>query len=269
MAEATGTTGALAAGAPGVGAIVTGAGQRIGRGIARGLAADGWATVVHYNASRAAADMVVAEIVAAGGRAVALGADLADPDAAAGLIDAAVAAVGPLGCVVNNASLFEYDLLDTFSAASWDRHMAVNLRAPALLARRFAAVLPAGANGVVVNLLDQKVANLNPDFFSYTASKLALQGLTRLLAVACAPAVRVCAIAPGLTLPSGDQPAAQFDRVHAQTPLGRGSTIADIVTAVRYVLAAASMTGQTIMVDGGQHLQPRPRDVMFEPTDDD
>ncbi len=249
------------------GAIVTGGAKRIGRGIADALAADGWRTVVHYNTSRAAADAAVAEIQAAGGDAVALGADLGDAAAAAGLIAAAEAAVGPLGCVVNNASIFEFDTADTFTVDGWDKHLAVNLRAPALLARRFAAGLPPGAGGVVVNLIDQKVENLNPDFFSYTASKLALHGLTRLLAVALAPAVRVCGIAPGLTLPSGDQAEARFAEVHDRTPLGRGSTVADIVTAVRYVLSAASLTGQTIVVDGGEHLRPRPRDVMFEPIE--
>ena len=251
----------------GRGALVTGAGHRIGRGIALALAADGWRTVVHYNASAAEAAAVVAEIEAAGGRAAAVGADLADPAAAEGLVAAAANTVGPLGCLVNNASLFAYDSVDTFTADGWDSHMAVNLRAPALLARRFAAGLPDGTDGVVVNLIDQKVVNLNADFFSYTVSKLALEGLTRLLAVALAPHVRVCGIAPGLTLPSADQPAVQFARVHDETPLGRGSTVADIVTAVRYVLSAASLTGQTIVVDGGQHLQPRARDVMFQPID--
>ncbi len=253
---------------PNRGAIVTGAGQRIGRGIAKALAADGWHTVVHYNTSRDAAAAVVAEIAAAGGDAVALGADLGDAAQAEALVETALDAVGPLGCLVNNASLFEYDSVATFSADTWDRHLAVNLRAPALLARGFAASLAAEAQGVVVNLVDHKVVNLNADFFSYTASKLGLEGLTRLLAVALAPDVRVCGIAPGLTLPARAAPPDHFERVHDRTPLGRGSTVDDIVTAVRYVLSAPSLTGQTIVVDGGEHLLRRPRDVMFEPPED-
>ena len=249
------------------GALVTGAGQRMGRGIALGLAAAGWRVAVHYNSSDRAAAATVAEIEAAGGTAAAVGCDLADAAATGRLVEQAGDAVGRLTCLVNNASAFAYDDARTVKAATWDHHMAVNLRAPVLLTRDFAnALLVDGegtAKGVVVNILDQKVHNENPDFLSYTASKMGLDGLTRVLALALAPNVRVCGVAPGLTLASGEQTPEQFAAAHGKALLGVGSTVEDIVRSVLFMVNAPSVTGQTLVVDGGQHLQKRAHDVMF------
>ncbi|MBL8838135.1 MAG: SDR family oxidoreductase [Alphaproteobacteria bacterium] len=243
-------------------ALVTGGAQRIGRAIVEMLAAEGHGVAIHFNRAGDKARALAAEIEGRGGRAVALGHDLARPDAGT-LVAAAAAALGPLTVLVNNASLFERDDARSVTAESWDRHMAINARAPALLARAFAAQAPAGADCCIVNLLDQKLWNQNPDFFSYTASKVALHGLNTMLAMALAP-VRVCGVAPGLTLPSEKMSAESFARAHVQTPLHRGSTPADVAAAVRYLIAAPAVTGDVLIVDGGQHLVRRGRDVMFE-----
>ncbi len=251
------------------GALVTGAAQRIGRAIALGLANDGWHPVVHYHRSADAAAETVAAIEGRGGTATAIAADLADPNAASALMTAAADATGGLGCLVNNASRFAADDIATVSAADFDTIMAVNLRAPVLLSRAFAEHLPDGAEGVIVNLLDQKLVNPNPDFLSYTVSKYGLSGLTTTLAMALGPRIRVCGVAPGLTLPSADQRPEQFAAVHGMTPLGRGATVDDIVGAVRYLVSADAVTGEIILVDGGQHLVGSARDVMFlDPGDD-
>jgi NAD(P)-dependent dehydrogenase (short-subunit alcohol dehydrogenase family) len=248
---------------------VTGAAQRIGRAIALGLAEDGWHVIVHYHRSADAAAQTVAAIEAQGGTATAIAADLSDPAAAAGLLEAAAQAAGGLTCLVNNASLFAADDIATVDAAGFDAMMAVNLRAPVLLSRAFAENLPAEAEGVIINLLDQKLVNPNPDFLSYTLSKYGLSGLTTTLAMALGPRIRVCGVAPGLTLPSGDQPPEQFAAVHGRTPLGRGATAADIAGAVRYLVSAKAVTGEVVLVDGGQHLVASARDVMFIETPDD
>lgn len=245
------------------GALVTGAGQRVGRAVAEALAADGHAVAVHYNQSAAEAEDVAAEIRANGGEAQAVGADLADPVAVEGLVAAAVAKVGPLSVLVNNASLFQRDEVASLTVESFDHHMAVNARAPLFLARAFAAQVPIGVDGVVVNFVDQKLWNLNPDFLSYTISKVALEGITHSLAMALAP-VRVVGVAPGLTLRSGAQTDESFARAHVQTPLGRGNDVDDLVAAVRYLISARAITGHTLLVDGGQHLSRRARDVAFE-----
>ena len=250
------------------GALVTGAAQRIGRAIALGLANDGWHPVVHYHRSGDAAAETVAAIEGRGGTATAIAADLSDPDAAAGLVAAAAAATGGLGCLVNNASMFAADDIGSVGAAGFDAIMAVNLRAPVLLSRAFADALPDGTEGVIVNLLDQKLVNPNPDFLSYTLSKYGLSGLTTTLAMALAPRIRVCGVAPGLTLPSADQRPEQFAAVHGRTPLGRGATVDDIAGAVRYLVAADAVTGEVVMVDGGQHLVGSDRDVMFDRPSD-
>lgn len=248
--------------------LVTGAGKQIGWGIARGLADDGWAVALHYNRSAAGAEALAAEIVADGGRAVALGADLADAHATDGLVSAAISAFGRLDAVVNNASLFEKDDAGTLDPALFDAHLAINARAPAQLTRDLANSLPAGRVGCVVNVLDQKLWNMNPDFLSYTISKVALLGLTRTLAMALDPKVRVCGVAPGLTLPSGSQTLQRFEDIHDATPLGRGNTVEDVVNAVRSALASPGLNGDTVMVDGGQHMSPSPFDVLFPPDDD-
>ncbi len=235
-------------------ALVTGAARRIGRAIAVDLAADGWAVAVHHNRSAAAAEEVVREILEDGGRAVALQADLAREAESAGLIGRAVEALGPLGCLVNSAARFERDEIGDMTRESWDRHVEPNLRAPLVLSQGFANALPPDRCGVIVNLLDERVWNLTPHFVSYTVSKSALWTLTRTLALALAPRVRVNGIGPGPALPSARQSAEQFARQCASVPLGRGTSPEEICRAVQFLLAAGSVTGQMIALDGGQHL---------------
>ncbi len=235
-------------------ALVTGAGRRIGRAIALDLAQHGWAVVVHYNTGAAEAEEVAEIIRAGGGRAEALGADLRDEAQVEALMPRAVAALGPLGLLVNNASPFEHDTALSATRASWDLHMEVNLRAPFVLTQAFARQLPAAARGCIVNMLDQRVWNLTPYFVSYTVSKSALWTLTRTMAMALAPRIRVNGIGPGPTLPSARQTEEQFDRQCRMMPLGHGTSPQEICAAVRFILAAPAMTGQMIALDGGQHL---------------
>ena len=235
-------------------ALVTGAAQRIGRAIALALAADGWAVAVHYGRSRAKAEALVAEIAAQGGRAIALGADLADEAEVERLVPHAVAALGPLGCLVNNAASFENDTVRSATRQSWDMHLAVNLRAPFVLTQGFAAQLPGQAEGAVINLLDERVWNLTPYFVSYTVSKMGLWTLTRTMALALAPRIRVNGIGPGPAVPSPRQTPEHFARQSAELPLRRGTTPEEIAAATRFILAAPAMTGQMIALDGGQHL---------------
>ncbi len=249
---------------PARGALVTGAGKRIGRALAMALASDGWFVFVHYNASADEARQTVADIRVAGGQARAIRADLASAKAAASLLDRCADTGVSVTCLVNSASLFALDRIETATAATFDRHAAINLRAPMLLAQALVRRLPGDERGVIVNLLDQKLWNLNPDFLTYTLSKVGLQGLTTMLAQALAPTVRVCGIAPGLTLRSGSQTDERFAAVHAANPLGVGVGTDDLVRALRFILATPSYTGDTIIVDGGEHLTGRPRDVAFD-----
>ena len=235
-------------------ALITGAARRIGRALAEALAADGWSIAVHFHGSSQAADEVLAAISAKGGKAVACDADLSDPQAAAALVPNAVRQIGPLGCLINNASIFERDDIDTATLASWDSHMAINLRAPFFLSQAFARQLPATHTGAIINIIDERVWHLTPHFASYTVSKAGLWTLTQTLAMALAPRIRVNAIGPGPTLPSPRQTQAQFDAQSSTMPLGRGTTPAEICQAVRFILAAPAMTGQMIALDGGQHL---------------
>ncbi len=235
-------------------ALVTGAGRRVGRAMALDLAAQGWAVAVHYHTSADAAEGVVGEIEAAGGRAVALAADLTDEEQTGGLLGRAAQALGPLTCLINNASVFEPDGVADATRQSWDRHMATNLRAPFVLTQALAGQLPDGWEGNVINLIDQRVWNLTPFFTTYTLSKAGLWTLTRTLAMALAPRIRVNAIGPGPTLPSQRQSEAQFARQAAATPLGREVAMNEICRGVRFILAARSMTGQMIALDAGQHL---------------
>jgi len=244
-------------------ALVTGGAKRIGRAIALALAADGWDVAVHYGRSAAEADETVRAIEALGRRAAGLACDLADADAVRALPGRCVQALGELTCVVNNASLFEYDNAAGFSPELFARVMAINVTAPVLLAQELAARLPQGGRGVVINLLDQKLFNPNPDFLSYTLSKSALMEATTLLAQAQAPRVRVVGVAPGITLVSGEQSPAGFAAAHTRTPLGRSSTPEDVAQAVVFAARAQAITGTTLLVDGGQHLAPSGRDVMF------
>lgn len=244
-------------------ALVTGAARRIGRTIALALARDGWDVGVHYGASRDNALATVRAIEALGRRAVALPCDLADAASVRRLVADCSSALGSVICLVNNASLFAEDRIDSISAETLQRHMQVNVAAPLLLAQALHAALPADARGVVINLLDQKLFNPNPDYLSYTLSKAALHEATTLLAQALAPRLRVVGVAPGITLTSGDQTETGFAKAHTKTPLGRSSTPEDVAAAVVYLARAQAVTGTTLLVDGGQHLVPSPRDVMF------
>ncbi len=244
-------------------ALVTGAAKRLGREIALGLARDGWDIAVHYRGSEADALATVADITALGRRAVALCCELADEAETRRLVPRAIEHLGSLGCVVNSASLFDYDDAQSFGRAKLDAHMHCNVAAPLLLAQALHAATPDGEQAVVINLLDQKLFNLNPDFLSYTLSKAALHSATSLLATALAPKLRVVGLAPGLTLVSGDQTEAGFEKAHRQTVLGKSSTPADIAQAACYLASARGVTGTTLLVDGGQHLLPMNRDVMF------
>jgi NAD(P)-dependent dehydrogenase (short-subunit alcohol dehydrogenase family) len=244
-------------------ALITGAGRRIGRAIALGMAQQGWDIAVHYRHSAAEAQQAVEQIRALGRRAVAIQGDLSDEAQVRALLPQAVAALGPVSCVVNNASLFDYDSAQDFTSAKLAAHMSANVAAPLVLAQALHAATEDGRQAVVINLLDQKLYNLNPDFLSYTLSKAALHTATTLLAQALAPKLRVVGIAPGITLVSGDQTEDGFAKAHQQTPLGRSSTPADIVQAVLYAAGAPALTGSTLLVDGGQHLTALPRDVMF------
>lgn len=246
-------------------ALVTGAAKRIGRSIALALAQHGWHVVVHYRQSADEARATVRDIEALGRRAAAVQCDLADDAAAKTLLPQAIAALnaGPITCVVNNASLFDHDDMQTFSLGKLDAHMHANLAAPILLAQALHDATPPGMQSVVVNLLDQKLFNLNPDFLSYTLSKAALHTATTMLAQALAPKVRVVGVAPGITLVSGDQSPEGFAKAHRVTPLGRSSTPEDIAATVCFVAESPAITGTTLLVDGGQHLIPLQRDVMF------
>ena len=238
-------------------AIVTGGAKRIGAELSRALAADGWHVLIHCRSSRPEADALAAEL----GSASVVEAELGDP-AAADAIMAALDGLPPPRLLVNSASRFVYDSAADFGVESWDAHLDVNLRAPALLSRAFAARVGAGP-ALIVNLLDAKMAAPNPDFFSYTVSKLGLAGLTELCARAFAPAVRVCGIAPSVTLVSGPQSRDNFAAVHKLNALGRGVDVTEIVAALRFIIATPSFTGQTILLDGGQRFLSLPRDVQF------
>ena len=242
-------------------ALITGAGRRIGRAVALALAQDGWSIAVHYGQSGEAAAELVEQIRAGGGKAAALAADLAREEETVGLVPRAVEALGPLGCLVNSAAVFQLDKAETATRASWDFHLEPNLRAPFVLTQGFAEALPAGKCGTVINIIDQRVWSLTPYFLSYTVSKAGLWTLTRSLAMALAPRIRVNAIGPGPVLPSPRQSQEQFDRQSASMPLGRGASPEEIADGVRFLIAARAMTGQMIALDGGQHLgwaQPGP-----------
>jgi NAD(P)-dependent dehydrogenase (short-subunit alcohol dehydrogenase family) len=239
-------------------AIVTGGAKRIGAELVRALAADGWHVLIHYNRSETEAKALAAEV----GHASLVQADLADAGAVDRIVGA-LAGLPPARLLVNNASLFAHDDIRDFTPESWAAHIDVNLRAPALLSRAFAA---AAGEGLIVNLLDAKLHGPNPDFFSYTVSKYGLAGVTELAARAFAPDIRVCAIAPSVTLVSGPQSRANFDKVHGLNALGRGVRVEEIVAALRFLIATPSITGQTITLDGGQRFLGLPRDVQFLET---
>lgn len=253
-------------------ALVTGGAKRLGRAMALYLAGRGHDVAVHYNGSADAAEAVVAEIRAMGRQAVALQADLLDEAQVVPLVGLAAQALGgPLTVLINNASIFEYDNLRSATRNSWDRHMESNLRAPFVLTQAFAAQAPATgtdeageplARALVVNMIDQRVHKLTPEFMTYTLAKMGLWALTRTAAQALAPAVRVNGIGPGPTLRGGRQSQSHFDRQRAATILGRGANPADITAALGFFLDSPAVTGQMIAVDGGQHLAWQTPDVL-------
>lgn len=248
---------------PAKAALVTGAARRIGAAIARDLAANGWSVLLHYNSSLTEALALEQEITASGGTVHCLAADLSKPAEAAGLIDRALAAAPGLELLVNNASLFEYDNAATTAQRQLVENFTVNAIAPILLAQRFAEILPPGRTGSIVNLLDNRIFAPNPDYFSYGVSKFAALGATRMLALALAPRIRVNAIAPGITLPSGAQSEDDYAAAHRISPLGRGCTPAEIASAVRFIAGSPAMTGTIITIDGGLALANPGRDVAF------
>lgn len=239
---------------------MTGGGRRIGRALAVAAGEAGFAVAVHNHASAADAVETAALIQAAGGRAATVRADLADPEALKPLVEAARDAVGPLTLLVNNASVFRPDEAATFTRDDWKGHMGPNLYAPVALAQAFAARLPDGAEGLIVNLLDQRVLKASPPFFTYGLSKAALWWATRTLAQAFAPRIRVNGIGPGPTLPSVHQVPGAFEAEAAATLLQRRASPEQIAGALRYLIDARSVTGQMIAVDGGQHLNWRTAD---------
>lgn len=234
--------------------LVTGAAKRLGRAIALDLARNGWNVAIHFNASEREARVTCEDVKASGVRATLVKADLGREQETADVVARAAGELGPITALVNSASAFENDQWYSADRASWDRHMEVNLRAPLVLTQGFAKQLPKGRSGAIVNLLDQRLLKPAPDFLSYSVSRAGLHWLTVTLAQALAPAIRVNAVAPGPTLKGARQSAEHFEKESRATILGHGSKPQDICDAVRYLLEAHAVTGQTITVDGGQHL---------------
>ena len=236
-------------------ALITGAGKRIGRALAEALGEDGWSVAVHYRSSAAGAEETVAAIEAAGGRGVTVQGDLTEEKDLKALIPAAADKLGgPLTLLVNSASTFEDDTARDHDRQQWDHHFDANLRAPIALSQAFANTLPKESKGLIVNLIDQRVWKLNPQFFTYTLSKASLLTATKTLAQALAPNIRVNGIGPGPTLQSVHQSDAEFEAEKRATLTGEGSRPEEIVRALRYLIEADSVTGQMIAADGGQHL---------------
>lgn len=232
--------------------LITGAATRIGRVLAKGLNADGWAVVIHYCTSKDAATELAAEL----GNAAIIQADLTDAPAVETLIERASQAIdAPLTALINNASSYKPDSANDYSSANFDNHLDVNLKAPLRLSQKFAQQLPSGENGCIINMIDQRVLRPAPDFFTYGVSKSALYAATKTMAQAYAPTIRVNAVGPGPTLKSVHQTDKNFAQESAQTLLGSGSPSETILGAVRYLLSAVAVTGQMITVDGGQHLK--------------
>ncbi len=241
--------------------LVTGAARRLGRAIALDFARRGWAVAVHVHTCDADAVSLVAEVAAAGGRAVIVAADLSEQADVEALIPAVVTKLGAPSCLINNASLFVYDDIATLTSGQWDKHFAINLKAPVFLAQALAQHLPQEAHGTIVNIIDQRVWKPTPHFVSYSGAKAALWAMTQTLAQGLAPRIRVNAIGPGPMLRSIHQAQADFDAQCAATPLRRGTNPDEILAAIRFILDAPAMTGQMIALDGGQHLAWQTPDI--------
>ena len=244
-------------------ALVTGGGRRIGAGIAKALAADGWFVYIHCHKSSDQAAEVLQEIKADSGNGTVITQDLSRPGSAESLMEKVENGPVPLMALINNASLFEYDTVETITEKRLDEHLAVNVRTPTILSKVFANSLSKDTNGCIINILDNKVYAINPDYLSYTISKIALQGVTSALAMALAPQVRVNGIAPGITLESGNQGEANFLKGQTMSPMGQVSTVEDITRSVLFILNSSFINGNVITIDGGQSLQKLARDVAF------
>ena len=242
-------------------ALVTGGARRIGAAIVEDLAAHGFAVAIHCNSSRHDADRLAAKITESGGRSAVVQADLTEMEQVDALVAEAAAKLGPVDLLVNSASVFEDDALENFDPVVWERHFAVHLKAPALLSRHFAAGLPAGARGLIVNVIDQRVWKPTPRYFSYTLSKSALWTATQTMAQALGPDIRVNALGPGPTLPNARQGSQDFAAQVDGLILKRGPDLAEFGATIRYLWQAQSVTGQMIALDGGQHLAWRTPDV--------
>lgn len=234
--------------------LVTGAAKRLGRAIALDLAQHGWDIGLHFNSSESEARDTATRARAQGSRVAILQADLAEENETGALMGRAISELGPLSALVNNASIFEPDDWASVSRTSWDRHMAINLRAPFVLSQEFARHLPQDRRGTIINIIDQRVLKPTPQFLSYSVSKAALYWLNTTLAQAMAPRIRVNAVAPGPTMINARQSETHFRRQREATLLGAGAEPGDVCEAVRYLLDSPSVTGQMIAVDGGQHL---------------
>jgi len=245
-------------------ALITGAARRIGRAIALSLASKGIAVAVHYHGSRNDADKTVSDIEKAGGKAVAVAADLAQETDLKALVPLAAKSLEhPIDILINNAALFDQDDLFTLTADSWDKHQKVNLRAPVLLTQALVSKLPEETSASIINIIDQRVLKLNPQYISYTASKAGLWAITQTTAQALAPkGIRVNAIGPGPTLPNTTDGQEGFQKEAANVPLGEGPSLNEISRAVHFILESSSMTGQMIALDGGQHLAWRTEDIL-------
>lgn len=245
--------------------LVTGGAKRVGRRLVGHLSAAGHAVIIHANSNAAEADQLCATLRAKNPDTWAISADLSDPAATRALIDqAAQLAGGPLSGLINSASVFDYDAPGAIKLDVLDVALAVNLRAPALLSERFFAQADPSRDNCIINMLDQKLWNMNPDFFSYTLSKSGLLAATDMMARAFAPRVRVNAIAPGLLLPSFDQTQAEFEEVASRNPMGRPIDLDNITSAAEFLLNNTALTAQVLHVDNGQRLSASPRDVMFD-----
>jgi NAD(P)-dependent dehydrogenase (short-subunit alcohol dehydrogenase family) len=247
--------------------LVTGGAVRIGQAIVSALADDGWSIAIHCHHSREDAEALVRTLELQGRRAVMLEADLSRESEVETLVERATEALGPLSALINNASCFERDTVNNATRESWDRHMEINLRAPFVLTQAFAAQLPPDRLGSVVNIIDQRVWNLTPDFVSYTLSKAALWSLTQTLAMALAPNIRVNAVGPGPTLRNDRQTEAHFRAQWQAVPLRRPTDPREIADAVRFLLNAPAMTGQMLALDGGEHLGYAQPATGFVPTE--
>lgn len=234
--------------------LITGAARRIGRAIALDLASRGWRVAVHYRRSREDAEGLAEEILAKGGTAATISGHLAETEDVLSLIPRCAESIGPPTCLINNASEFRLDTIATATSESWDMHLDINLKAPVLLAQSMFQNLPKHLDGNVINIIDQRVWRLTPDFFSYTISKAGLWAATQMMAQALAPRIRVNAIGPGPVLKSIHQTEEDFSSEQHSTLLERGPTLDEIAAAVRFILETPSITGQMIALDGGQHL---------------